>query len=120
LLLLFNTLFWQDRWLGDVPLCRRFSRLFNLSLNKSSTVAEMFSLGWEVGGAAWSWRRRLWEWEEELLGECRLLLNFVVQTNVIDRWQWLPDTVGGYTVRRAYQILTTQTDHIGDDIAALV
>ena len=98
--------------LNYVQLCHRFSRLFDLSLNKSSTVAEMFSLGWEVGGAAWSWRRQLWEWEEELLGECRFLLNnFVVQTDVIDRWQWLPDTVGGYTVRGAYQILTTRADY---------
>jgi len=46
-----STSFWQDRWLGDVPLCRRFSRLFDLSLYKSSMVAEMFSLGWEEG--AW-------------------------------------------------------------------
>jgi len=90
-----NTLFWQDRWLRDVPLCRRFRRLFDLSLNKLSTVAGMFSLGWEVGGAAWRWRRRLWEWEEELLGECRqLLYTFVVQTDVSDRWQWISDIEG--------------------------
>jgi len=40
-----NISFWKDRLLGDVPLCQRFSRLFDLSLYKSSTVAEMFSLG---------------------------------------------------------------------------
>jgi len=44
-----NISFWQDRWLGDVPLCQRFSHLFDLSLYKSSTVAEMFSLGLEEG-----------------------------------------------------------------------
>jgi hypothetical protein len=44
-----NTFFWHDRWLGDVPLCRWFGRLFDLSLNKLITVAEVFSLGWEVG-----------------------------------------------------------------------
>lgn len=55
-----NTLFWYDRWLGDVPLCRRFDRLFGLALNKQITVAEMVSLGWEVGGDVWRWRRRLW------------------------------------------------------------
>jgi len=26
-----NTLFWHNRWLGNVPLCRRFSRLFDYS-----------------------------------------------------------------------------------------
>jgi len=42
-----TTSFWLDQWVGDVPLCRRFSRLFNLAKNKLATVASMFSLGWE-------------------------------------------------------------------------
>ena len=44
-----NTLFWFDRWAGNVPLCQRFSRLFNLAENKLASVASMFSLGWEEG-----------------------------------------------------------------------
>jgi len=95
--------------LNYVRLCRRFSRLFDLSLNKSSTVAEMFSRGW--GSSV--------ELEETVVGMgggvvrrvSFLLNNFVVQTDVIDRWQWLPDTVGGYTVCGAYQILTTRADY---------
>jgi len=98
-----DTLFWHDRWLGDAPLCRRFDHLFGLALNKHITVAEMFTHGWEVRGDAWRWRRQLWAWEEEFLGN-----NFVVQTDVSDRWKWLPDTMGGYTVRGAYQLLTHQ------------
>ncbi|MCI20652.1 receptor-like kinase, partial [Trifolium medium] len=43
--------------------------------NKSSTVAEMSSLGWDDGGDAWEWRRQLWAWEEEMLGKCRALLH---------------------------------------------
>jgi len=63
----------------------------------------------------------LWEWEEELLEECRLLLNnFVLQTDVTDRWQWLPDIAGGYTVRGAYQILTTQVAPLRDETRDLV
>jgi len=116
-----NVSFWQDRWLGDVPLCQRFSRLFDLSLYKSSTVAEMFSLGWEEGGEAWGCRRRLWDWEEETIGECcRLLDNFVLQTEVVDRWHWLHDIAGGYTVRGAYYILTSQVQLLGDDKGDLV
>lgn len=66
----------------------------------------MFSLGWEEGGEAWSWRRRLWAWKEEMVEECRLLLDTVcVQSNVSDRLQWDPDTHDGYTVKGAYQIL---------------
>ncbi|KEH16958.1 transmembrane protein, putative [Medicago truncatula] len=50
-------------------------------------VAYMFSVGWEVGGAGWRWRRGLWVWEEEMLGECIILL--------------------GYTVSSAYHLLTS-------------
>ena len=102
-------------------MCRHFDRLFGLALNKHITVADMFMCGWEVGGDAWRWRRRLWLREEELLGDCCLLLNnFVVQTDVSDRWQWLPDTVGGYTVRGAYQLLTYQSAPMIDAAGELV
>jgi len=81
-----NTFFWLDRWIGDVPLCRRFARLFDLTTSKLSTVANMYALGRGMDGEAWSWRRRLWVWEEEMVEECRILLtNFVVQSNVSDR-----------------------------------
>lgn len=26
-----TTIFWRDRWVGDVPFCDRFRRLFDLS-----------------------------------------------------------------------------------------
>ncbi|MCI12202.1 putative non-LTR retroelement reverse transcriptase, partial [Trifolium medium] len=52
-----DTLFWTDPWLDETPLCERFGRLFALAETKSLTVAEMFSLGWGLDGAAWVWRR---------------------------------------------------------------
>jgi len=54
-----DTLFWHDTWLGGVPFCVRFRRLFELAVDKSTMVAYMFSRGWEDGGADWRWRRRL-------------------------------------------------------------
>jgi hypothetical protein len=86
-----------------------FGRLFDLTVNKSSSVAEMFAAGWETGGEAWVWRRQLWACEEEMLGKCQsLLLPFTVQAHTPDRWQWRPDPELGYSVRGAYQILTSQ------------
>ncbi|MCI65236.1 helicase-like protein, partial [Trifolium medium] len=40
-----------------------------------------------------------------------------VQDHVSDRWQWQPDLDEGYTVRGAYQLLTTQ-DAVTLDVAA--
>ena len=116
-----NTYFWLDRWVREVPLCRRFARLFDLTTNKLSTVADIYDLGWEDGGEAWSWRRRLWVWEEELVEECRILLtNVALQTNVSDRWQWDLDKDDGYKVRDAYQALTHRAAPTLDATAHLV
>ncbi|GAU49358.1 hypothetical protein TSUD_191840 [Trifolium subterraneum] len=68
----------------------------------------MFALGWEAGGEAWEWWRQLWAWKEELVRECQdLLHDFYVQAQSSDVWQWQPDTANGYSVRSAYQLLTS-------------
>jgi hypothetical protein len=43
-----NTLFWYDPWLGGIPLCERFGRLFELAATKLRTDTEMFASGWET------------------------------------------------------------------------
>ncbi|XP_024632642.1 uncharacterized protein [Medicago truncatula] len=87
-----DTLFWHERWCGDVPFKIRFRRL-----------------GEEGGG--WQWRMRLWVWEEELLAECRLLLaNVSLQPLSYDVWQWHPDPSQGYTIRGTYALLTNQEE----------
>jgi hypothetical protein len=88
-----------------------FNRLFELAEKKSSSVASMFSLGWEEGGKAWKWRKWLWMWEEELLVECRTLLHDVsLQTYLSNQWQL--DPVRVYSVRNVYHLLTVFTDGI--------
>ncbi|XP_024630889.1 uncharacterized protein [Medicago truncatula] len=110
-----STYFWYDRWLGDVPFCISFRRLFNLVSNKLSTVADM------VDGEAWNWRRRLRVWEEDMLEECRLLINGVVlQSDISDRWQWDSDSDCGYTVRGVYQQLTAQVQPPDASIGDLI
>jgi len=82
-----STLFWFNRWLGEVPFQVRFRRVFDLAENKLMTVAQMYDLGWDIRGGAWRWRRRLQAWEEELLEECKLLLlTVVLQVNDDDVW----------------------------------
>ncbi|XP_045802968.1 uncharacterized protein LOC123896645 [Trifolium pratense] len=81
----------------------------------------MFSRGWEVGGEAWQWRRQLRAWEEELLGECQaFLLTISLQDHVSDRWLWRTDLDDGYTVRDAYQLLTSQDDVTLDAASGLI
>ena len=59
-----ETLFWSHRWIGGARLSVRFHHLFDFAENKSITVANLFSMGLARDGEGWSWRRRLWTWEE--------------------------------------------------------
>ncbi|GAU20861.1 hypothetical protein TSUD_120530 [Trifolium subterraneum] len=115
-----DTLFWSDPWVDGIPLCRRFRRLFDLVETQLCSVAEMASLGWGVGGAAWVWRRPLRGWEEEMSEECQsLLLNISLQVHSPDSWVWQPDPDNGYSVRSAYHLLTVQdsvTLHAADGL----
>jgi len=98
-----NTLFWTDVWVGGVSLRDRFTRLFELSLLKGESIHGMHALRWGNDGGAWSWRRRLFAWEEELVGELRLLLqNVSLQVDRIDRRLWRLETSSVYTVQSAY------------------
>jgi hypothetical protein len=54
-----ETYFWTDNWVGGAPHRVQFPRLFDLATDKGATVREMVERGWEVGGGAWVWRRRL-------------------------------------------------------------
>jgi hypothetical protein len=67
------------------------------------------------------WRRQLRGWEEEELQECQsLLLTLSVQDHSSDRWQWQPDHDRGYTVRGAYQLLTSHDSVTLDDAENLI
>ncbi|PNX90389.1 hypothetical protein L195_g046513, partial [Trifolium pratense] len=104
-------------WVDGTSLRERFGRLFDLAENKSTFVVEMFMQGWETGGEAWVWRRQIGAWEEEMSGECQsLLLTLSLQDHVSDRWQWQSDLDDVYTVRGAYQLLTTH-DVVTLDVA---
>jgi len=51
-------------------------------------------------GGAWQWRRRLCVWEEDLVEESRaLLLTVSLQEFDTNRWVWLSNQIGGYSIR---------------------
>jgi len=96
-----HTLFWSDVWIGGVSLSVRFSRLYDLSMFKESSVFHMSHLGWREDGGVWRWRRRLFVWEELLL----LLHNVILQVDKADSWLWTLGTCRAYSVHSAYRII---------------
>jgi len=116
-----NTLFWSDVWWGGVSFRVRFSRLFNLSVFKEESVFEMSQLGWGEGGEAWRWRRRLFVWEEEMVGELILLLgNVSLQVTREDKWLWSLEDSKAFSVRSLYNFLTLQPPaELPDDASSI-
>ena len=96
-------------WCGDEEFRVRFNRLYDLSLFKGALVSDMCHLGWGMDGEAWRWRRRLFAWEEGLLGDLILLLqNVNLQVDNVDRWRWALESTNTFSVRSAYKYLTLQ------------
>ncbi|XP_024640546.1 uncharacterized protein [Medicago truncatula] len=112
-----STFFWTDKWLGGVPLKIQFSRLYDLSVHKECSVADIERWRWVEGGNGWVWRQRLLAWEEESMRECITLLdNIVLQVHIQDRWRWLLDPVHGYSVGGTYRFLTNSEEQVANDV----
>lgn len=93
-----NSLFWMDICIGEVPLCERLSRLYQLSELKRELVASTFVLGQGVE-------------LEELVEKCRmLLLDVSLLDDIRDEWRWVLSEGSSYTISDVYQLLTTR-DH---------
>jgi hypothetical protein len=100
-----TTRFWYDCWMGSLPLCERFPRLFSISSHKEGTVGEYWEEKemWHQGG--WGWRRRLFVWEENLLNE--LIESFLTLSlsDEVDAWKWRLEDDGNFSVCSTYVLL---------------
>lgn len=62
----------------------------------------------------------LWDWEE-MIGECRLpLANVVLQDNIAEQWKWRLDISGTYSVRSAYDMLTSDNSNLVNEVSDLI
>jgi len=100
-----NTSFWKDRWVGEAPIRNIFPRLFSISNQKEAKVKEVVT--WQGGGRSWNltWRRLPFSWEANLVDNLMALLEGVVFGSEEDRWDWLADEEGMFSVKSAYSIL---------------
>jgi hypothetical protein len=104
-----HTRFWRDPWLGDFSIMNRFPRLYSISTQQEVTVAALWN---STGSVGWvlNWRRRLFEWEQELLDELRLLLNQVSLSQEGDRWVWKPGDGGLFSVKSTFLLVSKLMD----------
>jgi hypothetical protein len=99
------TSFWHEKWIGMVPLCVMFPRLFSLSTSKEAMIVELASVEDEHITWNFGWRRTLFTWEEELVNNLLALLEEVTLSNREDRWRWNWDP-DGFSVKSAFDVLS--------------
>jgi len=64
---------------------------------------------------------RLFAWEDNLLVECCSLLdNIVLQDSVTGIWFWKLDPNHGYTIKRVYNQLTLEEQHIHSSLMDII
>ena len=96
-----RTIFWEDQWTLDSNLANKFPRLFNISLNKYSTVKEVI----EGGLGVLRFRRVLTRTLGELKNQMNVILADVVFTDEPDRLIWKPTGSGIFSVKYFYSVM---------------
>lgn len=85
-----RTSFWKDHWVGEMPLCDCFPRLYSISNQREEMVGEVSFL--REGSVEWilTWRREPFLWESELIAN---LMTVVADFRIgedEDTWRWRP------------------------------
>lgn len=96
-----TTRFWEDSWLGNVPLCSKFHRLYNVNTSFNITVAEVIGGSWDNI----KFRRRLLGDLADAWQQLQDLCEDVVLSEERDKCVWTLTTSGEFTVRSMYLMI---------------
>ncbi|PNX99671.1 cysteine-rich receptor-like protein kinase, partial [Trifolium pratense] len=105
-----STSFWNTKWIGEVPLALAFPRLFSLSNHKDNVVQDFLESEEGIRSWSFSWRRNLFQWEEDRVVVLKELLESATFTLEDDCWTWLPDEEGEFSVKSAYKFLLEELE----------
>jgi hypothetical protein len=83
-----------------------FPRLFSLSNQKESKVIDFLELEGEIRYWSFSWRRNLFQWEEDQVVLLKHLLESVVFSLEDDCWWWIPEPDRTFSVKSSYKLLS--------------
>jgi hypothetical protein len=103
-----RTSFWIDKWVGDLPLSVSFPRLFSLAIDKEATIGNLVVVEGDRIGWNFSWRRRLFHWEEERVTLLLAQIEVIRLSNVEDRWRWNLVPEGVFSVHSAFVSLSKE------------
>lgn len=101
-----NTLFWSDKWLGNFRLSESFSHLYQIAKHKGMLISAKINNNGSEETWIWSWRRRIFVWEEVLLEELISILQGIsLEMSVEDSWIWTGDDSFSFSVVYVYKLI---------------
>ena len=95
-----KTRFWEDVWLAELPLAEKFPRLYSISTQQQTHIAD-FGV-WDDLSWSWNiiWRREFFEWELPAFYDLQAMLNDAILTqDVADKAVWIHHNSGAYKVK---------------------
>ncbi|KAG2597223.1 hypothetical protein PVAP13_5KG192707, partial [Panicum virgatum] len=99
-----NILFWEDVWVGDIPLKLEFPKRYEYSYNKNCLVSECWIEGeWKINFRRSFGHDELLQWEQ--------LLHIISQKTISetsDQVKWVLEKNGNYTMRSMYRALSNR------------
>ncbi|GKB32627.1 RNA-directed DNA polymerase, eukaryota, partial [Tanacetum coccineum] len=96
------TSFWNDVWLGDFPLKQTYPRLYFMELDKHVSVASKLRANSLISSFRRSPRSGI---EEEQLLLLISNTSSVILPNISDRWSWLLDPSGDFSVKSTREFI---------------
>ncbi|GJW86582.1 hypothetical protein Tco_0161922 [Tanacetum coccineum] len=104
-----HTSFWEDSWINDIPLSQSYPRLYALENRKHITVAEKISEATLIASFRRAPRGGV---EEDQFIQLVELVDSVILSNTNDRWVWLLDPSGEYSVSSARTLAGESCSHL--------
>jgi len=102
---------WENRWLGDGSLKRKFSRLFSISYCREAKLRQ--AEGWN-NNVEWFWRRSLFDSEKQMEQELvRMLGTKSITEGKEDKWVWKVSDVAEFIVQSTYRVLRSDGQEEG-------
>ena len=106
------TWLWEDIWIGDKKLMDLFPRLYSISVQHRTSIAECGI--WDGSSWVWNfeWQRQFFQWELDSFSQLQKILNQPLMCrNREDQIWWHFDNFGTFSVKSFLNAIHESVDH---------